>query len=72
MLRMNKKGNDELTGICPTAPWTDCPQCGRGEEHDVPWYGHTPDPLVVHCSSPPGTDDGEKARPTRHRGVQGP
>ncbi len=29
--------------------WTDCPNCGCGWEHDVPWYGHTDDPIVVHC-----------------------
>jgi hypothetical protein len=29
--------------------WTDCPHCGCGSEHEVPHYGHTPDPIVMHC-----------------------
>jgi hypothetical protein len=29
--------------------WTDCPDCGCGEEHLFYIYGDTPDPIIMRC-----------------------
>ena len=29
--------------------WTDCPDCGNGQEHAFYIYGDMPDPIIMDC-----------------------